>query len=62
MLWKETLNSDRHQLHQYQINEQITSHLNTLSQTRLRNITMDIQILVWDRHNHVELSLYHAFV
>ena len=37
-------------IHQYQNNEQITSHFKSLSMKRSRHRTLKIQVLTWDRH------------
>ena len=44
-LWKESLNSDGHQLHQYQQNKQ-----SPLILTELTEHETPRQVLAWDRH------------
>ena len=54
LLSKESLNGGGLQFHQYQQNEQspLTSNLQTYK--RLRRMTLEIQVLAWDRHTTVE--------
>jgi hypothetical protein len=48
-------NSDGHQFHQYQQNEQSLLILIKLAEhkNRPRYMTLEIQVLAWDRHNNV---------
>ena len=49
-LWKESLNSDGQQFHQYQQNKQspLTEH-----KKQTRHMMLEIQVLAWDRHTKV---------
>jgi hypothetical protein len=48
-------NSDGHQFHQYQQNEQSLLILIKLAEHKKRpqHMTLEIQVLAWDRHNNV---------
>ena len=50
---KESLISDGHQFHQYQQNEQSPLSLAHWTQKRPWHMTLEIQILAWDRHKNV---------
>ena len=51
-LWKESLNSNGEQFHQYQQNKQSPFTLTHWTYKRPRHM-MEIQVLAWDRHKHV---------
>jgi hypothetical protein len=53
MLWKESLNSDGQQFHQYQQNEQLSLTFIQWTQKNPWHMTLEIQILDWDRHKTV---------
>jgi hypothetical protein len=50
-LWKESLYKDGQQFHPYQQNEQSFQLME--HKKRQRHMTLEIQILVWDRHKIV---------
>jgi len=47
-LWKESLNNDGHQFHQYQQNNELTEYKKIP-----QHMTLEIQVLAWDRHKNV---------
>ena len=52
---KKSLNSDGHQFHQYQQKEQsplISTEL-TKSQKRTRHMTLEIQVMAWNRYRNL---------
>ena len=46
---KDSLNSDGQKFHQYQQNDQSPS----LTEHTKRHMTLEIQILIWEKHKHV---------
>ena len=53
-LWKENLNSDGHQFHQFQQNDQ--SPFILIENKKLHNMTLEIPVLAWDRNRNVAVS------
>ena len=52
-LWKKSLNSDGHQFHQFQQNDQSPLIFNLFSTKRTWPTTLETQVLVWYRHKEV---------
>ena len=53
-LCRESLNTDGHQFHQYQQNETIYSSPQFVNiKETMTYMTLEIQVLVWDRHRSV---------
>ena len=62
MLGKQSLNSEGHQFHQYQQEGQSHMILTSLNIKRPRHVTLEIQVLVRDRHiNVVGLNMLMEF-
>ena len=53
ILWKESLKIDDHQFHQYQQNKQSPLILARRTWNIPRHMTLEIQVLAWDRHTNV---------
>ena len=52
-LWKESLNSNGEQFHQYQQNKQSSFTWTHWTQKRPQHMMLEIQVLAWDSHTHV---------
>ena len=53
-IMKKKLKGEGQQFHQYQIKRIVSSHLKSLNITKIpRHMTLEIQILAWNRHTHV---------
>ena len=50
---KGSLNSDGQEFHQYQQTELPHHTSNNRAQKRPQHMTLEIQVLAWDRHKHV---------
>jgi len=53
ILWEASLNSDGQQFHQYQQNAQSPLALTQWTHIKPWPMTLEIQVLAWDRHKHV---------